>query len=42
MKAVVLHQPGPTEDLTLEQCPVPKAQQGQVVIEVKAFELSRL
>lgn len=41
MKAVVLHRPGPPENLIVEQRPIPKASKGQVLIRVKAFGLNR-
>lgn len=41
MKAVVIHKAGGPDVLKIESCPVPKAQGGQVLIEVKAFGLNR-
>jgi hypothetical protein len=41
MKAVVLYQPGGPDALKIEQCPIPKASKGQVLIQVKAFGLNR-
>lgn len=41
MKAVVVHQAGGADVLEIESRPVPKAQGGQVLIQVKAFGLNR-
>lgn len=41
MKSVVLYQPGGPEALKIEQRPIPKADKGQVLIQVKAFGLNR-
>jgi NADPH:quinone reductase-like Zn-dependent oxidoreductase len=41
MKAVVLYKPGGPESLKIEQRPIPKANKGQVLIQVKAFGLNR-
>ena len=41
MKAVVLHRLRPPESLKIEQRPIPKANKGQVLIQVKAFGLNR-
>lgn len=41
MRAVVLDAPGPPEALQLRRIPIPTPEQGQVLIEVKAFGLNR-
>ena len=41
MKAAVIHEAGGPEVLKIESRPVPKAQDGQVLIQVKAFGLNR-
>jgi NADPH2:quinone reductase len=41
MRAIVLDAPGPPEALRLREIPVPKAEPGRVLIEVKAFGLNR-
>ena len=41
MKAAVVHEAGGPEVLKIESRPVPKAQDGQVLIQVKAFGLNR-
>lgn len=41
MKAAVIHEAGGPEVLKLESHPVPTPQQGQVLIQVKAFGLNR-
>lgn len=41
MKAVVIHEAGGPEVLVIEERPVPKAKQGWVLIQVKAFGLNR-
>lgn len=41
MKAVVVHAPGGPEVLQVEERPVPRPQQGQVLIRVEAFGLNR-
>jgi NADPH:quinone reductase-like Zn-dependent oxidoreductase len=41
MKAVVIHEPGGPEVLKIESRPVPKPQNGQVLIRIKAFGLNR-
>ena len=41
MRAIVLDAPGPPEALQLREIPVPKAEAGRVLIEVKAFGLNR-
>ncbi|OIW25489.1 GroES-like protein [Coniochaeta ligniaria NRRL 30616] len=41
MRAAVLHAPGPAEALRLEEIPVPAANQGQVLIRIRAFGLNR-
>ena len=41
MKAVVIHEAGAPEVLKVESRPIPKAEQGWVLIQVKAFGLNR-
>jgi NADPH:quinone reductase-like Zn-dependent oxidoreductase len=41
MKAVVIHEPGGPDVLTIESLPVPEPAPGQVLIRVKAFGLNR-
>ncbi len=41
MKAAVIHEAGGPEVLKIESRPIPKAQDGQVLIQVKAFGLNR-
>ena len=41
MKAVVIHEPGGPEALTIESLPVPEPVAGQILIRVKAFGLNR-
>ena len=41
MKAVVIHAAGGPEVLKIERRPVPKPEDGQVLIQVKAFDLNR-
>jgi NADPH:quinone reductase len=41
MKAAVLNTPGGPENFNIEQRPLPGAEQGQVVVKVKAFGLNR-
>ncbi len=41
MRAIVLDAPGPPEALRLREIPVPRAEPGRVLIEVKAFGLNR-
>lgn len=41
MRAVVLDQPGPAENLTIRQLPIPDPDRGSVLIQVKAFGLNR-
>ncbi|KAH7146612.1 chaperonin 10-like protein [Dactylonectria estremocensis] len=41
MRAVVIHAPGRAEALQLEEIPIPAANQGQVLIRIRAFGLNR-
>jgi len=41
MKAAIIYEPGGPEVLKIEQRPIPVAQSGEVLIEVKAFGLNR-
>jgi NADPH:quinone reductase-like Zn-dependent oxidoreductase len=41
MKAIVLHEPGPAEALSLEYRPIPIPREGEVLIAVQAFGLNR-
>jgi NADPH2:quinone reductase len=41
MKAIVLYQPGATENFVIEERPVPTPGDGQVLVKVKAFGLNR-
>jgi NADPH:quinone reductase-like Zn-dependent oxidoreductase len=41
MKVVILYKPGGSESLKIEQRPIPKANKGDVLIQVKAFGLNR-
>lgn len=40
MRAIVLHEPGPAENVKLEQVPVPSPPDGGVRIRVRAFGLN--
>lgn len=41
MKAALLYEPGPAENLTLVERPIPPSSEGQVLIRVRAFGLNR-
>lgn len=41
MKAAILNQPGPAENLKLVDVPIPEPAQGQVLVKVRAFGLNR-